>query len=64
MLDSNSSSQSLEIVGLNAQGKLVDILWSNSKAGSKSLHERMFAKEPKREGLGIRARLLRLIGSE
>ena len=48
MLDSNSSSQSLEIVGLNAQGKLVDILWSNSKAGSEiPLHERMFAKRTK-----------------
>ena len=40
MLDSNSSSQSLEIVGLNPDGKLVDILWSNRKAFQKFLYMR------------------------
>ena len=48
MLDSNLSSQSLEIVGLNPQGKLVDILWSNRENDSEiPLHERMFAKRTK-----------------
>ena len=48
MLDSNSSSQALEIVGLNTDGKLVDILWSNRESVSEiPLHLRMFSKRTK-----------------